>query len=31
MTEERALEYTNNLVDRYNRMVDDDELTIACL
>lgn len=29
MTEERVLEYTNDLVDRYNRMVDDDELIIT--
>ena len=29
MTDERALKYTNNLVDRYNRMVDDDEATIV--
>lgn len=29
LTEERALDYTNNLVDRYNRMVDDDGSNIV--
>lgn len=29
LTEERALDYTNNLVDRYNRLVDDDGSNIV--
>ena len=29
LSEERALDYTNNLVDRYNRMVDDDGSNIV--